>query len=470
MSGPGRDRVSLLVPIIAGAAFGAASTALPLGDNDVFWHLATARETLAHGLIRTDLFSWTVAGQPIPTDQWLGQLLWYWAYLAGGWSGILGLRTITVALIAGTVVWTALRERPRNPLVAVGAALPALILLRVVSVERPELFGFLCFALLVALLRSARAASRRALVALPFLIAIWAELHGSFAVGLILVLAMCVEGWIRDDPARRRGYLLVAMAATAATLLTPSGPGVWLGPGSHLTDPPRMIQEEGVPDVTTFPGLVFAVAIILTFGVAALTRRRRPGAVVLLVPVLLLSLTAIRQTPYFVIAAAPFLAGQASETLTAVRARGRTGRVIPPPGRRLDLAAGIIGLVVLAGAVAAGPAGPDLRRYPSATLASLTPGPGLLNDYDWGGFLIWSSPATPVFIDGRLIPYRPTVVGDYVSILEARPGWRELVARRGIREMLVRADAPVSVRARDLGWPVRAVDDAAVLISVPGAP
>ncbi|HEY8656148.1 MAG TPA: hypothetical protein VIN34_05390 [Candidatus Limnocylindria bacterium] len=470
-------RVSLLVPIIAGTAFGAASVAFPLGDNDVFWQLATARETIAHGLVRTDLFSWTVAGQPVSTDQWLGQLLWFGAYLAAGWSGILGLRALAVALLGAAIVWSALRERPRGPLVAVIAALPALALSRLISVERPELFGFLCFAVLVPLLRSAREGSTRALVALPFLIAVWAELHGSFALGAALVVAVCAEGALFDAPARRRGYALTALTAILATLLTPAGPGVWSAPGFHLLSPPRLIQEWAVPDVTTLPGLVFATAIILTFAAAALTPDRDRSAAVVLLPVLLISLIAVRQTPFFAIAAAPFLARHGSEAIAAVRRaerRGRTGRgvgaVAPPPGRRIDLAAGLAGLLLLGTAVATSPTGPDLGRYPTAALPVLAPGPGLLNDYDWGGFLIWSAPRTPVFVDGRLTPYLPGVVADYTTILNVRPGWREVVARRGVRELLVRPDAPVAVRAAELGWPVRALGSTAVLITVGPGP
>jgi hypothetical protein len=352
MTAAARDRVSFVVPVIAGAAFGAASVAFPLGDNDVFWHLATARETLAHGLVRADLFSWTVAGQPVPTDQWLGQLLWYGAYLAAGWSGILGLRAMAVAVLVGTIVWSALRERPRAPLVALIAALPAIALTRLVSVERPELFGFLCFAALVPLLRSARAGSDRALVALPLLIAVWANLHGSFALGVALVLAVAAEGALRDDPARRRGYLLTAGAAALATLVTPAGVGVWTAPGLHLLHPPRMIQEWAVPDVTTLPGLVFAAAIVLTFATAALAKARERTAAIVLLPVLFISLTAVRQTPFFAIAAAPFLARHGPDALAALLpARRARPHVAGAPGPLVDLAAAILGLSLVIGAV-----------------------------------------------------------------------------------------------------------------------
>jgi len=119
------------------------------------------------------------------------------------------------------------------------------------------------------------------------------------------------------------------------------------------------------------------------------------------------------------------------------------------------------------GAVAAGPRAPDLARYPAAAVAALAPGPGLLNDYDWGGYLIWAAPRTPVFIDGRLTPYLPEVLADYTTVVGARAGWRETLVRRGVRELLVRPGAPVAVRARELGWPVRFLNDTSVLIEVP---
>ena len=76
--------------ILLGAAIGAASASRPAGDPDVYWHLATAREALAHGIVRGDLFSWTIRGAPVSTDQWMGQLLLYGAYLIDGEDEIPG--------------------------------------------------------------------------------------------------------------------------------------------------------------------------------------------------------------------------------------------------------------------------------------------------------------------------------------------------------------------------------------------
>ena len=80
-------RTPLVVPIAIGAAFGAASTRLAVGDSDVFWHLIVGRDALRGLIAVPDDLSWTVAGQPTSSDQWLGQALWtldrddWWAAL-----------------------------------------------------------------------------------------------------------------------------------------------------------------------------------------------------------------------------------------------------------------------------------------------------------------------------------------------------------------------------------------------------
>ena len=72
-----------------------------------------------------------------------------------------------------------------------------------------------------------------------------------------------------------------------------------------------------------------------------------------------------------------------------------------------------------------------------------------------------------MFVDGRLTPYLPAVLADYTTVLGAHEGWRDVVRRRGVRQLLVRPTDPVAVRARDLGWPVRVATDTFVLIDVP---
>ena len=467
-------RTPQVVPIAIGAFFGAVSTRLPVGDSDVFWHLVLGRQVLQGNIAVPEAvsgLSWTATGYAGSSDQWLGQALIALADAAAGWRGIVALRAIAIALLVGLVVYTALRERPARPLVAVLAALPAIALSRFVWAERPELFGFVCFALLVLLLRAGRSGSDRALYWIPPLIVVWANLHGSFALGVVLVALVAIEGAITQS-ARRRMYVVVAVGAFVASLLTPANIGTWTAPAFHFLNPPRQIQEWAVPDVTTLPGMIFSVALLATFAVAFLARTRSPREAVLLLPVLFISLTAIRQMPLFAIVAAPYLAAYGGEALTELASllRIRTPRVSSmarQPARVADLIALVIGGAVLAIAAATGTDAPALGGFPTAALPSLRPGPGLLNQYDWGGYLIWSAPRTPVFVDGRLIPFLGPVMDDYTTVVGVHPGWRDVIARRGIRQILVRPSDPVAVRARDLGWPIRASSDTFVLIDVP---
>ena len=467
-------RVPLVVPIAIGAFFGALSARLPVGDSDVFWHLVLGRQALDGYIAVPEALSnlsWTALRFPGSSDQWLGQTLLALAFAGGEWRGIVALRAVTIALLVGLIVYAALRERPRRPLGAVLAAFPAIVLSRFMWTERPELFGVVCFALLIVLVAPVRDGNVRAMFWIPPLILVWANVHGSFALGAVLVVLVAIDGAIAH-PELRRAYAAMAIGSVIATLLTPAHLDVWTAPGFHLLHPPREIQEWSVPDVTTLPGAIFALAIFATLVTALFARTRGVRDAVVLLPVLFVSLIATRQMPLFAIAATPYLAAHGGEAVTqlAAQLRGRLPQlasVARQPDRAVDRAALLLAALVLAVAGATGAAAPDLSGYPVAAVPLLRPGPGLLNQYDWGGYLIWSAPKTPVFVDGRLIPYVGSVLDDYVTVVEVHPGWRDVIARRGIKQILVRPTDPVAVRARDLGWPIRASSDTFVLIDVP---
>jgi len=468
-------RTSLLVPIAFGGVVAAAATRFAAHDSDLFWHLATARETLAHGLVRVDAFSWTAAGRSVAVDQWLGQVIWYGAYLAAEWRGVVALRALASGLLVALIVYGALRERPSRPLIAALVALPAVLLSRFVWTERPELFGFVCFALLVILLRAARDGNPRALLACAPLVALWANLHGSFAVGVVLLGLVSLEGALAQRLRRGRYALAFALGALAS-LLNPAGVGAWTAPGSHFLDPPRGILEWSVPDVTHPAGLLFTLALVLVAASAVFGDAPRLREAVVLVPLLFLALTATRQLPFFVIAATPFLARHLPEALArlgaaiGVRVRHVARGSAGAPRASVDALAAVCALAVVVGAGASAPDAPDQEGFPVAARASLRPGPGLLNQYDWGGWLIWYAPDTRVFVDGRLVPYRPDVLSDYAAVVGVHPEWRDVLARRGVRALLVRPADPVAVRARDLGWPLRASGEEFVLFDVPDRP
>ena len=459
------------LPLLSGGIFGALSTLATVGDPDLFWHLAQGRQTMTDGLARVDTFSWSVNGLPVLTDQWLGQVLWYEAYAALGWNGIIVLRAVLVAAIVTLILATALHAQ-RRPIVATMAALPAIALTRFAWTERPQLMGLCCFAVLVFLLRMS-AERPRVLIAAPALILIWANLHASFALGLAVTAIACAELWLRRPDARRVAVGVVA-ACIAVTLLTPSGISIWTSASGHFLSPPRVIQEEGVPDVTQPYGFLFAFIVLAVLVTAQLSRPAGLRDVALLVPVLFVSMTAARHTPFFAVASAPYLAAHAPAAIGAIAAHFRINVRLPDfaprvPSPRIDVATLVIALAAIVGAGLVARGEPNLTAYPAGALSSLPPGPGVVNDYDWGGFLIWYAPATPVFIDGRLFPYTGDALRDYETLVSLGPTWRDVLARRGARALLVKPGSPLAVRARDLRWSIVTESASYVLFIVPNS-
>ncbi len=458
--------------LVMGTAFGALVTLQPIADSDLFWHVATGARTLAGDLPRSDLFSWTIPGDPVFTDQWLGDALLALARAVGDWRGVLALRALAVAALVAIVVDTALVARPRAPTVAVLAALPAIALSRFAWTDRPELLGLVLFALLVRLLRGG---DRELLLTIPLLF-VWSQLHGSYALGLGLVVASCGARAI-EEPHERWRFVPIASAAVAATLSGPMGLASWTSSGGHFLAPPRYIAEEGVPDVRTAPGVLFMGTLALLVATSMLGRRVTLREAMVLVPVAFVSLTAARHTPFLAVAAAAYFASSWTDPLARWRvtdkrhdrvtergdARGRDG--VPRAAGALGRAAvlGACGAALVA-SVALADGRVDESGYPRGALAALPAGPGLLNQYDWGGYLIEFAPRTPVFIDGRLFPFVPAVLDDYRAIVGAHPGWEGVAERRGVRAILVRPGDPIAVRAPERGWRVAYADAVAVLL------
>ena len=447
----------LAFPLTVGAVAGLLAAMQPLSDTDMWWHLATGRETLASGFVRHDIFSWTVNGAPISTDQWLGQVVMWLSYAWLDWHGVAMLRVLlAVALI--TLVALAAARAAARPLAVLLGTIPALLLARAVTVDRPELMGFVLFVALLLLLRRAQSgANTPDVLAIVALILVWTNVHGSFALGVGLVVIACVEGAIRD-PEARAGYAMLALATIGVTLLNPAGAGVWTAPGSHLLSPPRDIQEWNVIDIRTALGVTYVATLALLIACVLLGPRIPLRELAILVPIALLSLTAARQAPLLALAAAPLFAARAELLLDRV---SRASAAVPLPRA---LAIGLPALLV-AVALLMAPGQTDERGYPVAARASIPLGDRTLARYEWGGWLIWSG--IPVFVDGRLTPYAGGVLDDYRRIIAAAPGWEDIVARRGVRMLLVAPTDAVAIRARDLGWSVRFESDVAVVIAVP---
>lgn len=213
---------------------------LPLHNNDVWIHLTTGGLVLDEGAVpRTDRYSFTAEGNRYVAHEWLAAALYAAAERAAGIPGVLAAAKALPALLTAALLLLAVAA-VRAP---AGLALPlpvlALTVFRRRVVARPELLGLPLFLATLWLLWRDREASRagrrtRAVWALVPIELLWANLHGSFVIGIGLVLlfagAELAETLLRPRdpgaPAPRRdpGARVFAAAAAAVGL----GAAAWL--------------------------------------------------------------------------------------------------------------------------------------------------------------------------------------------------------------------------------------------------
>jgi len=448
-------------PIGLAAAGFTLAVGFPTGDPDTFWHLASGQWMLDHHeILRADIFSSTVSGQPYSVGEWLGEIVLTLVFNAGGWAGLAIFRAVLVGIAAFFLA--RLSRRGGAPLVAALLVVVwALVFSKTRWTDRPAIFTFMLFPVVLDLLYRARAGSRRALLAIPPLILVWANLHGGYPIGLALVLAFTVEALVLRRRVLPLGLTL--LACVALSFVDPETFGV-AGAIGHAFAPPRFISEEAPPDVLEPSGFIFAAFVLASLAVALFDGGGLLDAL-LLIPLLWLALSAQRQLAFFVFAATPFVAAGAARASARVRPRTAPPRPLPPA------AAAMLALLLCAGAIASAvgaPGAPDEHAYPAGAVAALKTGSGtLLNEYDWGGYLIYRVPERKVFVDGRLFPFYPAVLRDYRDAIELRPDWKDVLAKYDVREVLLMPAKPLAVALREDGWTVRAEGPTFVLLAKP---
>ena len=210
MPGGGREgRPDTLPALLAGVALCAVAALVlwvafgPLTTNDLWWHLAHGRATLAEGLwLERDPCLHTAERPPVP-HQWL------FAVTVHGIDSVLGLhglRLIHGLTVLGGVllVLSILRQAGagRAPALLAGSVFLVLSWYRLVQL-RPDLFSIVAaLALVRLLLVPARVPSWGRVVTAAALVAVWANVHTVFLVGPIL-LASALAGLAAEALAAR---------------------------------------------------------------------------------------------------------------------------------------------------------------------------------------------------------------------------------------------------------------------------
>jgi hypothetical protein len=486
-------------------------------DGDLGRHLTIGGYMLDTLSIPTaDLWSHTRAGAPLVPHEWLAEVALALAARAAGLPGVVWLVAVLLAVTFwGQARW--LLGRGFNVYVVIVFVLWAAAASSLHWLTRPHVFTYpfvLAFAWTLDDWRRAAAApslpppqsgegvgGSRRWWWLPVLMLVWANTHGAFIAGFVLIgLHGAAAGWawlVERTPAHARWLRDLALAlvlCVAASLVNPTGPALVLNSFGYVGN--RYLVDHTVeylaPDfhqVATWPfaGLVFASVIL-----AALPGRHSPsreagearGGAPLLVLLIWLGfgLYSMRNIPLFAIAGVPVLVELADGALAGAAESGRRwAQALAASARRLSrtdaaLAGGgwaVAAAVIMAVVFVARP--PDFYRFsprvfPVAAADELAahPPPGrMFNDFIWGGYLLYRLwPAQQVFIDGQTDFYGEALTREYAQVSAAAPGWQQVLARYDVTWIIVPVDGPLAQRLSagdEPGWVETYRDETAVI-------
>ncbi len=421
---------ALLIPV-------AVLTSTPLVAVDLAYHLrAGALIVSTHSLLRTDPFTFTAAGLPWLNQQWGAEILLHTAFQAAGW---LGLAVLRGGLAAGALgfVYLACRQGGADRRRAAWLTLGSFTLAFAGLQLRPQAFGMVCFAATLWLVAGRERHPGRLWLVLPVTVA-WANLHGSFFLGPLVLGLAWVDDRVHRAPGARR-TLAAASGALFATIVTPFGPRVWSYVVSLYTNPVirHQITEWRPTGFTSSTGVIF----FLSVATAGAWLLRRGGdlpwpSYLMLAVFLAIGVSSARGVYWWGFCLPVVLA-----RVPASRAR----RVRADPVNPLNTA--LVALIASVAATAFVPwlshgdqAQPGSRflSYAPAGITSelhriLEPGERLYAAQVWGSWFELALPDNPVAVDSRIEIVPRTVWDLNGRVSNAEEGWQAILDRWSVR-------------------------------------
>ena len=443
-TGQGRNYfiAMLLAVVLLPATLGSSQTIF--NDGDVSWHIATGQWILEHRAVpHTDPFSFTWFGRPWVPIEWLAEVIMTGAYQLAGYSGIAAL--VTAALMGLHFIAFFNATRFIRPFIALGALVAMDVVLIPMMLARPHLITWPMIAFWTWLMLRAREQGRAPPLAAALLMILWANLHGSFVVALVIAGAFGLEALVAATDRSRtlREWGIFGIACVAAMFVNANGiEGVFhpLRIANLAMLPLIREWQPSTPDYTPW----FFLVLVATLALLWVKRPRlSPMRWLLLGVLLVLALLQMRHQALLAIVAMMVLP-------TGFGMESRT------PDRRLVRLAFVAAAALIVVRVASPVSMPENSANPWKLIAAVPPqlrSQPVLNGYSMGGPLILSG--IRPYIDGRGDMYGDVLVLDYQRILDGDPSALDQAVRQwNIRWAILpnRSTNLIALLDRTPGW------------------
>lgn len=411
----------------------------PIYDTDFFGHLATGKwiiENLSLPYYEPFAFtspsevgSWTRFSL---TSYWLSQTLYYAAYSLIGYSGIILVRDI-----AGAAIFYFMYRRgasSNRTILYCLLLISMVIVLRTYPLERPQIFSFMFFSVMLFLLS---APERKYFLLLPPVMIVWANMHGGHILGQVLIfLCIATEGlkFLNQGlgPMKAGNYRRFVIVGAVGILAAFVNPNTY----RTLIELMFMTQKLG-SDIVELKSTVFVfrrsmefqivlywLMIVCVFLISlhkSLNRRPDITEIGMFAGLGFFSFTQLRYMGLFVIWCVPVISQYLDRKFRSALPRAAlTAVTLSICAYAVFFRAEIRSLNNIS----------NLRTqqwvsnyFPESAVGfirSVRPEGNMFNHFDWGGYLIWRLyPEKQVFIEGRA--FYEHVLSQSSLIAAARP-------------------------------------------------
>jgi hypothetical protein len=486
----------------------------PPTDPDMGWHLQDGKYLIEHNfqVARQDIFSYTMPDFPLIMHEWVTDILMEKTYEL---TNLFTLSVIFAAVVATAFLLVSWGVNSKMEYRIIAAVLGTIASIPVLGV-RPQMISLLGLALVVYIIFKFREnPESRIIYWLPIVFAVWVNIHGGFAVGLLFIAVylaiemiknfapwgikklhknpeacppltfrtvffedcQLVGGRIKNSEIlQKTGVLLkknslppgkivrlgtVLALSALATLLNPYGWKVYIEVVTTIFDQYAKANiNEWFPVTVANPMSYQFVIYLSLLGILLLLNFRKNDYTYLAVCLafLYLGLSSWRHMPIFLIVSTP---------LWVSIAEGLAGNeLVRFVRKKWFLVFMFLAIFLIAEQKISKDVPVDFSvekiaesgQYPLRAARYLQKNPiegNMFNEYNWGGFLIWQYPQKKVFIDGRMPSWKlggQKIFEQFNQVAQFKGDWQGILDKYGVQFALVYNNPANKFLFLNAGW------------------
>ena len=453
-------------------------------DADMWWHLKSGQTMFQQrSILTSDPFSFTRFGQPWVNAFWVSDLILYLLYALGGFQVLIGFITLV-----GVLIFLLIHNQTKGSYFIRSF----IIILAAISISpqwtaRPQVFSFLLFTILLIWLDKRKRGNTVPLYVLPVLFIVWANVHGGFIWGFLLLFSTIFGKWFETllNPGFDYTKTLIDIKQLAlwtiisigAVLINPNGIAIWRLPFYTISVSIHAIQEWAQPNFHSLEMQPFLWMIfLLIVGLALSPMKLGFPEIIRSIGFIYMAFISQRNIPIAVIVLTPLIIDLFNELLASKRIKKDL-----PNSDKLKVSQGLRGskfiniFIVLSLLVVASlrffiQSSPlNIReKYPVEAVQAIRlmrPDGKMFNSYNWGGYLIWSLPDYPVFIDGRADLYGEALINEWWDVVNGNSNALLILDKYHINLVVLETDWPIIDQLKNSHWFVLFKDDRSIVMT-----